>query len=113
MNISNATMAGYAFLKDMYSDSYFPKDLVKKGERILVDLCLEIEANAPSNLSELYALTHAATDKFNDLQAAFEEHGSEIETAAREAIAEDFQNIAKAYGFVDADGEALIATRDW
>jgi hypothetical protein len=38
---------------------------------------------------------------------------SEIETAAREAIAHDFDVIAGAYGFADADIEELIATRDW
>ncbi len=113
MNLSNTTMASYAFLKDMYRDTYFPADLVKKAESILIDLCREIEKSSPSNLSELYALTHAATDKFNDLQEEFYERDSEIETAAREAIAEDFANIAKAYGFAEADVEELIATRDW
>lgn len=39
--------------------------------------------------------------------------GSEIETVAREAIAEDFWRVASAYGFADADAEELIATRDW
>jgi hypothetical protein len=60
----------------------------------------------------LYALTHAATEEFNALAEEFEENDSELETAAREAIAEDFEWIAKAYGF-DADIEELIAPRDW
>ena len=51
-------------------------------------------------------------DKFNDLQEDFEEADSEIETGAREAIAEDFAFVAKAYGF-EADREELIATREW
>jgi hypothetical protein len=42
----------------------------------------------------------------------FEENDSELETAARKAIAEDFERIATAYGF-DADIEELIAPRDW
>ena len=113
MNLSNATMAGYPFLKEMYRDSYFPDDLVKKGESILVDLCREIEKSGPTNLDELYVLTHAAANKFNDLQEEFEWRGIEIDTAAREAIAEDFENIAKAYGLTEADDEELIATRNW
>ena len=69
---------------------------------------LERRCNAPL----LYALTHAATEEFNALAEEFEENDSELETAAREAIAEDFEWIAKAYGF-DADIEELIAPRDW
>jgi Family of unknown function (DUF5713) len=58
-------------------------------------------------------LTHAATDDFNQLAEEFFEAESEIETAARECIAADFEFIANAYGFANADVEELIATRDW
>ena len=75
-------------------------------------LCGEIESEKPDDLDQLYVLTHRATNRFNDLQEEFAENGSELETAAREAIAMDFDFIAKAYGF-DADVEELIATRDW
>lgn len=107
------TMQGYVFLKDMYADSYFPGDLVKKIEGVLRELCIELERRMPSSLEELYVMTHAATNKINELQAEFNERGSDIETGAREAIAEDFSAIARAYGFTEADTEELIATRDW
>jgi Family of unknown function (DUF5713) len=113
MSLTNATMKNYKFLKEMYEDSYFPPNLVKKGEEILVELCLEIEKRTPQNLKELYKLTHAATDKFNELAEEFDEADSEIETVARDCIGEDFANIAKAYDFADADMEHLITTRDW
>ena len=113
MSLSNPTMNSYPFLQEMYADSYFPDELVKKGEDILRELCLQIEEQNPSSLQELYELTHAATDKFNELQEEFDEQGSEIETAARDCIATDFEAIAKAYGFDDADTEDLVATRDW
>jgi hypothetical protein len=58
-------------------------------------------------------LTHSATEKFNDLENVFYENGSEIETAAREAICEDFRQIARAYGFENADSEELVGTREW
>ena len=74
--------------------------------------CDSIELEKPRDLQALYALTHAATDEFNALAEAFYEHDSEIETAARECIAEDFGFIASTYGF-DADIEEMIATRDW
>ena len=53
------------------------------------------------------------TEEFNILEAEFEAAGSEIETVAREEIAEIFWAVAMAYGFADADVEELIATREW
>jgi hypothetical protein len=110
--LKNEAIRKYSFLKEMYADQYFPDNLVDKGKDILLELCFEIEQQQPRDMEALYALTHAATDKFNDLQDEFYENDSEIETAARECIAMEFDFIAKAYGF-DADTEELIATRDW
>jgi len=112
MELVNKQMVEYSFLKEMYEDEYFPNYLVDKGKDILIDLCNEIEIKKPQTLEELYALTHKATDRFNDLQEEFYENDSEIETAARECIAIDFQFISRSYGF-EADIEELIATRDW
>ncbi|WP_375433746.1 DUF5713 family protein [uncultured Hymenobacter sp.] len=111
-DLKNESIKSYSFLKEMYKDSYFPNKLVDKGKAILVGLCFKVEQGQPKSLDELYELTHAATDKFNDLQEVFEEADSEIETGARECIAENFYFVAKAYGF-DADREELIATREW
>lgn len=110
--IKEEKLRNYSFLAEMYEDAYFPDFLVDKGKKILIDLCLEIEKQQPQRVEELYVLTHAATDKFNDLSEEFDEHDSEIETAARECIGMDFEFIAEAYGF-NADVEELIATRDW
>lgn len=106
-------MKSYRFLQKIYADAFYQKKLVEKGEKILIDLCLVIEESKPEKLSQLYVLTQAATDRLNDLQDEFLEQDSEIETVAREAIAEDFLAIAKAYGFFDAEVEELIANRDW
>jgi len=111
-DLNNESVRSYSFLKEMYEDSYFPSKLVDKGKAILLGLCFKIEQEQPKSLDELYELTHAATDKFNDLQEEFFEADSEIETAARDCIGQDFDFVAKAYGF-DADGEELIATREW
>lgn len=54
-----------------------------------------------------------ATEEFNALEAEFDAAGSEIETVAREEIAEGFGFVADAYGFGDADVEELIAAREW
>jgi|TARA_B110000116_G_C16354526_1_gene366941 hypothetical protein len=112
MELKNEKIIEYSFLKEMYEDQYFPNKLVDKGKNILINLCIKIETENPKNLEELYILSHKATDEFNDLQEEFYENDSEIETAARECIAMDFEFISKSYGF-DADTEELIATRDW
>ena len=111
--LRNATMSSHAFLKDMYADGFYPDELVRQCEEILRDLCREIEAQQPANLAALYALTHAATERLNDMQDAFAEQESELETGAREAFGADFETIAHAYGFAAADVEELIAPRDW
>ena len=108
----NNALNEYPFLKGMYDDPYFPNFLVDKCRDILTQLCAEIEEKHPENLEGLYKLTHAATNKFNDLEDEFYENESEIETGARETIAENFEFISKTYGF-EADVEELIATREW
>jgi hypothetical protein len=110
--LKNETIRNYSFLADMYSDGYFPDFLVDKVKNILLEFCNEIEEEGPSNLDALYKLSHAATDRINDLENEFDEADSEIETVARDTIGVDFEFIANTYNF-DADIEMLIATRDW
>ena len=112
MTIQNQQILAHGFLRDMEEDSYFPAAQVEKGKAILRNLCVVIEADKPTSLERLYALTHAATEAFNLLGEELEEHGSELETAARECIGADFAFIAGAYGF-EADIEELIAPREW
>lgn len=111
-DLKNEKMKSYPFLKDMYADSYFPKFLVDKVKTILIELCSDIEKTSPKNLDELYKLTYSATIKINELQDDFFKHDSEIETNARESIGQDFDTIAKSYGF-NADTEEIIAPREW
>ena len=110
--LKNETLKKHSFLSCMYSDPYFPKFLVDKCSDILINLCNEIEQTKPQNLKELYILTHKATNQINDLQEEFFMNDSEIETGARECLAEDFEFISNAYNF-KADAETLIETRDW
>ncbi|MFF3957111.1 DUF5713 family protein [Streptomyces sp. NPDC001890] len=113
MPITNQKVTEHTFLQPLYADDYFPDHVLDKGTAILLNLCERIEAEHPADLQTLYALTEAATEQFNLLEAEFEAAGSEIETVAREEIAEGFWFVASAYGFPDADVEELIAVRDW
>ncbi len=112
MTIANLNIKSHTFLADMVNDPYFPHHLVEKGQAILLRMCERIENKQPHNLVELYAITHAATEEFNDLAEEFYEADSEIETVARDAIATDMKFISEVYGF-DADIEELVAPRDW
>lgn len=105
--------ANYTFLSDMVNDSYFPDALVAKGVQILRDLCAQLDAQLPGELDSLYVLTHATTERFNELQEEFFDADSEFETVARESIGGDIFAISQAYGFTNADIEELIAPRDW
>jgi hypothetical protein len=113
LSITNQQVTQYAFLQALYGDEYFPDHVLDKGKGILLSLCERIEAERPADLAALYALTEVATERFNALEAEFEAADSEIETVAREEIAEDFAFVASAYGFEDADVEELIAGREW
>ena len=73
MPIQNSKILQYKFLNEMYEDAYYPPHLVDEIKNIFVDLCEKIESNQPENLDGLYLLTHAATEKINDLKDAFEE----------------------------------------
>ncbi|MEW1914305.1 DUF5713 family protein [Kitasatospora sp. NPDC085895] len=113
MPITNQQVLGHAFLREMFNDSYFPDQVVDQGRTILLQLCERIEAELPSGLENLYALTRAATEEFNLLDMEFMAAGSGIETVAREWICDEFCFVASAYGFTDADAEKLSAGRDW
>jgi hypothetical protein len=109
MNISNERVAAHPFLDALYRDGWYPDRSVDRGKEILLRLCARIEAERPVDLAALYVLTQAATEEFNDLQ----DDDFDIETVAREEIAENVRFVAGAYGFADADVEELVATRDW
>ncbi|KKD08816.1 DUF5713 family protein [Streptomyces sp. WM6386] len=113
MSMSNPQVTAYPFLKALYADDYYPDHVLDRAREILLRLCERIERERPADLAALYVLTHAATEEFNDLEAAFDAAGSEIETVAREEIGEQFWFIAHAYGFAAADSEELISGRNW
>jgi hypothetical protein len=111
MPIQNEKVREHTFLQAMLTDNYFPKHLVGKGQHVLRQLAERIEREAPEG-EAVYALTRATTETFNEMQEEFAEAGSEIETAAREAIGGDVEFILEAYGY-DVDIEEAIENRDW
>jgi hypothetical protein len=109
--VKNAKVKKLKLLADMIDDDYYPKRLVQKGQRLLLELARDIDRQAPEG-EAVYLLTHATTEAFNDLAEEFEEADSEIETVARESIAASIDDILEAYGY-EVDLEEAIAPRDW
>lgn len=113
MMLANDDVRNHEWLSGMYADGYFPDFLVDKIKAILLDLCEQIEREKPKNDEALLKLTHAATERINQLADEFNENDSELETQAREFMAEDFDFIVRAYGFAEVDIEEVISPRDW
>lgn len=113
MAVQNEKIKSYIMLEGMYKDGYFPNFLVDKIKSILLILCEKIETEKPNNTESLLVLTHAATEEINKLEEEFEENESELETVAREVMAENFKFIVHVYGFTDVDIEDVIAPREW
>ncbi len=113
MEIKNLQIKNHPMLKEMYDDAYYPDFLVDKIKLILLEMCHEIEHTTPADVPALLQITHAATERINDLEDEFGEHDSELETVAREVMAADFGFIVQAYGFAGVDIEDVIAPRDW
>ena len=88
--------ADYTLLKEMYQDGYFPDFLVDKVRERIEDVIAFLEM----------------TIAINDLQEAFEENDSELETVARESIGETADYILKWFD-VPIDAEDAIRERDW
>ncbi|MBO2639550.1 DUF5713 family protein [Shewanella algae] len=95
MSVTNPVIQQRQLLAPMYLDGYFPDFLVDKLKGVLLQL------------------THAATLAINELQDEFEANGSELETVARDCIADEFYIISRAYGFDSLDIEQAISPRDW
>ncbi|ATP42458.1 hypothetical protein CSE16_13985 [Solibacillus sp. R5-41] len=95
----------------MYRDSYFPDFLVDKVKATIEGVAHFLETETYTNETVQLKLDEM-TDEINNLAEVFDEHGSEIETVARESIADTVFLMLKAYQ-IDIDIEEAIRNRDW
>jgi len=103
--------ADFPILHDMYSDEYFPKNLVDKVAAAIREVIIFLETG-PHSKDEVQAKLDQMTEEINRLQGEFEENESELETAARESIGETVDGVLKFFD-VDIDIEEAIRVRDW
>jgi hypothetical protein len=101
----------FEYLKEMYQDSYFPKELVDKLREIISRIVVFLEGGQHTS-DEIQGVLDEMTNRINALQEEFEEKDSEIETVARDSIGLTVENILKYFG-IDIDIEEAIRERDW
>ncbi|MEC1176986.1 DUF5713 family protein [Metasolibacillus meyeri] len=99
------------YLKDMYQDNYYPTFLVDKIKVLLEGGVHYLEQGSRS-LEEIQAKFDQITLAINDLEDEFYEHNSELETVARDSIAETVIEILQAYN-IELDVEDALREREW
>ncbi len=101
----------YKLLEDMYDDGYFPDFLVDKVKDQVQAVIRFLEAGE-RDLEKIQDKLDEMTEAINDLQEEFDEHGSEIETVARDSIGETVEYVLQWFD-IGIDVEDAIAQRDW
>jgi hypothetical protein len=79
--------ADFAFLPDMYADAYFPDDQVDKVKAAIQKVVAFLE-KGNTDPAKVQKKLDQMTLTINELQNDFADQDSEIETGARESIAE-------------------------
>lgn len=101
----------YQYLADMYQDGYFPDFLVDKLKELMLELVAYLETE-DKNVEQIQSKLDEIILKTNDLEQEFEENDSELETVARESIAQTVEDIL-AYYDIPIETEEAIREREW
>jgi len=101
----------YVLLKDMYEDSYFPVFMVDKVKDLILPV-IELLENGENDVTVIQNSLDVMTVGINDLCEEFEENDSEIETVARDSIAQTVMDILAWY-HIEIDIEDALAQREW
>ena len=101
----------YKLLEDMYEDPYFPPFLVDKVKMQILPVIDALE-NGETDVSVIQNKLDAMTLGINDLCEEFEDNDSEIETMARESIAQSVMDILEWFN-IEIDIEDALAEREW
>jgi len=103
--------ADFVFLPEMYEDDYFPNKQVDKVKGAIQKVAAFLE-KGPADPEKVQQKLDKMTLAINELQEDFEDHDSELETAARESIAETVERML-AHFHVDIDIEEALREREW
>ncbi|MBE1553994.1 tetratricopeptide (TPR) repeat protein [Filibacter limicola] len=111
LSVRDNDSASFEYLKDMYIDGYYPNFLVDKVKAELVKV-VEFLEQGNQDVEEIQSKLDFAIHAINDLAVEFDENDSEIETVARESIAQTVEDILAFFG-IEIDTEEAIRERDW
>lgn len=103
--------ADFEWLPEMYADDYFPTSEVDKVKAAIQKVVAFLEQGEAST-KKIQQKLDEMTLIINELQNDFAAHASEIETGARESIAETVERVL-AYFEVNIDIEDALGERDW
>ena len=103
--------ADYQPLYEMYDDEYFPDFLVDKIKAEL-DKVEAVLAGGEKNTATIQQHFDTRTRVINDLESEFDENDSEIETVARDSIAEAVDYLLQKYR-IAIDLEEALREREW
>lgn len=103
--------ADYQPLYEMYDDEYFPDFLVDKIKAEL-DKIEAVLAGGEKNTAIIQQYFDTMTRAINDLEAEFDANDSEIETVARDSIAEAVDYLLQKYR-IAIDLEEALREREW
>ena len=101
----------YKLLDEMYQDDYYPTFLVDKVKDELQKV-IDLLESGETDTEVVQETLDEAVSGINDLQEEFDKNDSEIETVARECIAENVAYILKWFD-IPIDTEEAIRERDW
>lgn len=101
----------FEFLPEMYADTYFPNSEVDKVKAAIQKVVTFLEKGGGST-KKIQKKLDEMTSTVNELQDNFADHDSEIETGARESIAETVERVLAHFN-VPIDIEEALGERDW
>ncbi|EAK8409812.1 DUF5713 family protein [Listeria monocytogenes] len=104
-------MTEIKYLEGMYQDPFFPPFLVDKIKQSILDTVQFLE-EGNHDTEAIQAKFDEMTLAINALQDEFYENESELETGARDSIAETIIPILAHYK-IDIDIEELLREREW
>lgn len=100
----------FEYLRDMSGDDYYPPFLVEKVKDELKKVAAYLQEEHTAG--EIQKKFDTMTEAINDLEEEFYINDSELETVAREDIAETVQRLIDFFG-LEMDCETAIRNRDW
>ena len=103
--------ADFAYLPEMYADNYFPTAQVDQVKQAIAQVAAVLEAGERKP-AKVQRQLDKMTQRINELQDDFADHDSELETGARESIADTVERLLAHFG-VEIDLEEALRERDW